>query len=129
MKQNRFRNEQRTDLRKPAAIILVILTLALSACAINASRTFVVKVSPISAQYTPVQIREFLTSRGWERVAFERTVDSRTTAVLERRDAQMSEQHFILTSAPQFEVIARLEKFRRLFASSDPRVVVIFIDK
>ena len=129
MKQNRFRNERRTDLRKPAATMLVILALTLSACAINASRTFIVKVSPISAQYTPGQIREFLTARGWERVAFERAVDSRTTTVLERRDGQVSEQRFILTSAPQFRVIARFEKkVRRLFMNSDPRVVVIFIE-
>ena len=107
---------------------LLILALLLGACSTNASKTFVVEVSPISTQYTPRQIRDFLQDKGYERVPFEREDDSRTTSVMQIRDAEKDEQHFVLKSAPQIEVIARLEKVRRLLRNNNPQVVIIFIE-
>jgi len=115
-------------MRIVSTAVIVLLALTLGACSSNASRTFVVEVSPIGAEYTPRQIRDFLKAHGYERVPFERSDDSRTTSVLEVRTAQFDEQHFILTSAPQIELIVRLEKVKRLFRNSNPLVVVIFIE-
>ena len=105
-----------------------MLMLMLNACATNASRTFTVDVSPISMQYTPRLIHDFFDERGYQRVAFERSDDSRTSFVLEVRTATIDEQRFRLKSAPQIEVIARLEKFKRMFDKSNARVVVQFIE-
>lgn len=115
-------------MRKASIPTLLILALLLGACSTNASKTFVVEVSPISTQYTPRQIRDFLQDKGYERVPFEREDDSRTTSVMQIRDAEKDEQHFVLKSAPQIEVIARLEKVRRLLRNNNPQVVIIFIE-
>jgi len=104
----------------------VALMLILGACATDASRTFDFEVSPLSLEYTPGQLNDFLTERGFERVRFSLGVNR--PFVLEVRGAETDEQRFRLKSAPQIELIVRLEKVRRTFGSSYPRVVVKFIE-
>jgi len=111
-------------MRKVTAGIIVVLMLVLSACATRATRTFTVEVSPYSMQYTPGQIHEYLRARGFKRVKF-RDNDS-GIIVYEQRSAEADEQRFRLKTYPQIEVVVRLEKIRRTFKKSGPRVIVWF---
>ena len=111
-------------MRHVIAVIIVVLTLALAACAARATRTFVVQVSPYSMEYTPGQIHDYLRARGFQRVKFQ---DFDSGLVLyEKRSAEADEQHFRLKSNPQIEVVVRLEKIRHTFGKSEPRVIVWF---
>ncbi len=111
-------------MRKVIAGIIVVLMLVLAACATRATRTFTVEVSPYSLQYTPGQIRDYLTDRGFKRVKFQ-DYDS-GIIVYEKRSAKADEQRFRLKTYPQIEVVVRLEKIRRTFKKSGPRVIVWF---
>ena len=104
--------------------IIVGLMLVLSACATRATKAFTVEVSPYSMQYTPGQIHEYLRARGFKRIKFRDTASG--TIVYEKRSAEADEQHFRLKTYPQIEVIVRLEKIRRTFKKSQPRVIVWF---
>lgn len=109
-----------------AAIVaaIVALALALAGCAPRATKAFAVQVSPLSMEYTPGQIHDYLRARGFRRVQFE-DWDS-GIMVYEKRNSEIDEQHFRLESHPQIEVIVRLEKHRHTFEKSGPRVIVWF---
>ena len=111
-------------MRNVIAVIMVVLTLMLAACAPLSTKVFVVQVSPYSIEYTPGQIHDYLRARGFQRVKF-RDIDS-GIIVYEKRSAETDEQHFRLKSNPQIEVVVRLEKIRYTFGESDPRVIVYF---
>ena len=111
-------------MRNVIAVIMVVLTLMLAACAPLSTKVFVVQVSPYSIEYTPGQIHDYLRARGFQRVKF-RDIDS-GIIVYEKRSAETDEQHFRLKSNPQIEVVVRLEKIRYTFGKSDPRVIVYF---
>jgi hypothetical protein len=111
-------------MRIVSAGIIVVLTLILAACAPRATKTFSVTVSSYSMEYTPGQIHDYLRSRGFQRVKF-KDFDS-GVVIYEKRSAESDEQHFRLKSYPQIEVIVRLEKIRRTFGKSEPRVIVWF---
>ncbi|GMQ95734.1 MAG: hypothetical protein BMS9Abin14_187 [Gammaproteobacteria bacterium] len=111
-------------MRKVIAGIIVVLMLVLSACATRATKTFTVEVSPYSMQYTSGQIYDYLTARGFKRVKF-RDNDS-GIIVYQKYSAEADEQRFRLKTYPQIEVIVRLEKIRRTFKKSGPRVIVWF---
>ena len=111
-------------MRKVIAGIIVVLMLALAACATRATKAFTVEVSPYSMQYTPGQIHDYLRARGFKRVKF-RDNDS-GIIVYEKRSGDADEQHFRLKTYPQIEVIVRLEKVRRTFKKTEPRVIVWF---
>jgi hypothetical protein len=111
-------------MRKVIACIIVVLMLALAACATRATKTFTVAVSPYSIQYTPGQIYDYLSARGFKRVQF-RDFDS-GVIVYQKYSAEANEQHFRLKTHPQIEVVVRLEKIRHTFEKSDPRVIVWF---
>jgi hypothetical protein len=102
----------------------VVLMLALAACTTRATKTFTVAVSPYSIQYTPGQIYDYLSARGFKRVKF-RDFDS-GIVVYQKYSAEADEQHFRLKTYPQIEVVVRLEKIRHTFEKSDPRVIVWF---
>ena len=104
--------------------IIVALVLVLAACATRATKTFSVEVSPYSMQYTPGQIYDYLRDRGFKRVKF-RDSDS-GIIVYQKHTAEADEQRFRLKTYPQIEVIVRLEKIRRTFKKSGPRVIVWF---
>ena len=104
--------------------IVMMLMLALSACATRATKAFTVSVSPYSMEYTPSQITDYLRSHGYQRVKFE-DYDS-GIMVYDKRSAESDEQHFRLVSYPQIEVIVKLEKIRYTFGESGPRVIVWF---
>ena len=111
-------------MRHVIAVIIVVLMLALAACATRATKTFVVQVSPYSIEYTPGQIHDYLRVRGFQRVKFR---DNDSGLVLyEKRSAEADEQHFRLKSNPRIEVVVRLEKIRHTFGKSEPRVIVWF---
>ena len=113
-------------MRNVIAVIIVVLTLALAACAARATKTFVVQVSPYSMEYTPGQIHDYLRDRGFQRVKFQ---DSDSGMVVyEKRSAEADEQHFRLKSNPHIEVVVRLEKVRHTFGKSEPRVIVWFYE-
>ncbi len=113
-------------MRYVIAVVFVVLSLALAACAARATKTFVVQVSPYSMEYTPGQIHDYLRVRGYQRVKFQ---DSDSGLVLyEKRSAEADEQHFRLKSNPQIEVVVRLEKIRHTFGKSEPRVIVWFYE-
>lgn len=105
-------------------VFVLVLALALGACATRATKAFSVSVSPYSMEYTPGQITGYLRSRGFVRVQFE-DWDSGID-VYQKRNAAMDEQHFRLKAHPQIEVIVRLEKIRHTFEKSGPRVIVWF---
>ena len=111
-------------MRKVIAGIIVVLMLVLTACATRATKTFTVEVSPYSLQYTPGQIHDHLRNRGFKRVKFQ-DYDS-GIIVYEKRSAEADEQRFRLKTYPQIEVVVRLEKIRRTFKKSGPRVIVWF---
>ena len=111
-------------MRNVIAVVMVVLTLMLAACAPLSTKVFVVQVSPYSIEYTPGQIHDYLRARGFQRVKF-RDIDS-GIIVYEKRSAETDEQHFRLKSNPQIEVVVRLEKIRYTFGKSDPRVIVYF---
>ncbi len=111
-------------MRKVIAGIIVALMLVLAACATRATRSFTVEVSPYSIQYTPGQIHDYLRARGFKRVRF-RDYDS-GIIVSQKRSAETDEQRFRLKTNPQIEVIVRLEKIRRTFKKTGPRVIVWF---
>ena len=111
-------------MRNVIAVVMVVLTLMLAACAPLSTKVFVVQVSPYSIEYTPGQIHDYLRARGFQRVKF-RDIDS-GIIVYEKRSAETDEQHFRLKSNPQIEVVVRLEKIRYTFGESDPRVIVYF---
>ncbi len=111
-------------MRQVIAGIIVVLMLALAACTTRATKTFTVTVSPYSIQYTPGQIYDYLTARGFKRVKF-RDFDS-GIVVYQKHSAEADEQHFRLKTYPQIEVVVRLEKIRHTFEKSDPRVIVWF---
>lgn len=104
--------------------IILAPLLVIAACATRASKVFTVDVDPISMQYTPGQIREFLRERGFSRVKFR--VYTSGIIVYERRTLEVDEQRFRLESAEEIEVIVLLEKIRRTFGDSGPRLVVRF---
>ncbi len=112
------------DMRKVIAGIIVVLMLVLAACATRATKTFTVAVSPYSMQYTPGQIHDYLRNRGFKRVQF-RDSDS-GIIVYQKYSAEADEQHFRLKTHPQIEVVVRLEKIRKTFKKSGPRVIVWF---
>ncbi len=112
------------DMRKVIAGIIVVLMLVLAACATRATKTFTVAVSPYSMQYTPGQIYDYLSARGFKRVKF-RDFDS-GIVVYQKYSAEVDEQHFRLKTHPQIEVVVRLEKIRRTFKKSGPLVIVWF---
>jgi len=105
-------------------VVILVLTLALGACATRATKAFTVSVSPYSMEYTPGQIHDYLRARGFQRVKFE-DWDS-GIVVYEKRNAEIDEQHFRLKTYPQIEVVVRLEKVRHTFEKSGPRVIVWF---
>lgn len=105
-------------------VFVLVLTLALGACATRATKAFTVSVSPYSMEYTPGQIHDYLRARGFQRVQFE-DWDSGID-VYAKRNAEMDEQHFRLKPYPQIEVVVRLEKVRHTFEKSGPRVIVWF---
>ncbi|GMQ77393.1 MAG: hypothetical protein BMS9Abin01_2733 [Gammaproteobacteria bacterium] len=111
-------------MRKVIAGVIVVLMLVLSACATRATKAFTVDVSPYSMQYTSGQIYDYLTARGFKRVKF-RDNDS-GIIVYQKYSAEVDEQRFRLKTDPQIEVIVRLEKIRRTFTKSGPRVIVWF---
>ncbi len=111
-------------MRQVIAGIIVVLMLALAACTTRATKTFTVAVSPYSIQYTPGQIYDYLSARGFKRVKF-RDFDS-GIVVYQKYSAEADEQHFRLKTYPQIEVVVRLEKIRHTFEKSDPRVIVWF---
>lgn len=111
-------------MRSEIAVVIVVLSLALVACAARATKVFVVEVSPYSMEYTPGQIHDYLRVRGFQRVKF-RDADS-GIIVYEKRSAERDEQHFRLKSNPHIEVVVVLEKIRHTFGKSDPRVIVYF---
>jgi len=111
-------------MRKVIAGIIVVFMLALAACATRATKTFAVEVSPYSMQYTSGQIYDYLTARGFKRVKF-RDNDS-GIIVYQKYSAETDEQRFRLKTDPQIEVVVRLEKIRRTFKKSAPRVIVWF---
>jgi len=111
-------------MRKVIAGIIVVLMLVLAACTTRATKTFTVTVSPYSIQYTPGQIRDYLTTRGFKRVKF--MDDDSGVVVYQKYSAEADEQHFRLKTYPQIEVVVRLEKIRHTFKKSDPRVIVWF---
>jgi hypothetical protein len=111
-------------MRKVIAGTIVVLILALAACATRATKSFTVAVSPYSMQYTPGQIHDYLRVRGFQRVQFQ-DYDSGLT-VYEKRSAEADEQRFRLKTYPQIEVTVRLEKIRHGFGDTGPRVIVWF---
>jgi len=111
-------------MRTVIAGIIVVLMLVLAACATRATKAFTVAVSPYGMQYTPGQIHDYLRARGYKRVKF-RDNDS-GTIVYQKYTAEADEQRFRLKTYPQIEVIVRLEKIRRTFKKSGPRVIVWF---
>jgi len=111
-------------MRSVIAGIIVVLMLVLAACATRATKAFTVSVSSYSMEYTPGQIHDYLRERGFQRVKFE-DWDS-GIVVYEKRSAEMDEQHFRLKTYPQIEVVVRLEKIRKTFTKSEPRVIVWF---
>ncbi len=111
-------------MRSEIAVVIVVLSLLLVACAARATKVFVVEVSPYSMEYTPGQIHDYLRARGFQRVKFR---DSESGIIVyERRSAEADEQHFRLKSYPEIEVVVRLEKIRHTFGKSEPRVIVYF---
>jgi hypothetical protein len=124
--QDRLNLEAHTDMQTISRLILAGLMLILSACATNASKSFTVDVSPIAIQYTPGQIHDFLTERGFEPVYF--LPVGGLSAVLVHRDSELNEQHYKIKSAPQMEVIVRLETYKEWLSKSGPRVVVQFVE-
>ena len=111
-------------MRSEIAVVIVVLSLVLVACAARATKVFVVEVSPYSMEYTPGQIHDYLRARGFQRVKFR---DSESGIIVyERRSAEADEQHFRLKSYPEIEVVVRLEKIRHTFGKSEPRVIVYF---
>ena len=112
------------DMRILTAGIVILLVLALAACAGRATKAFTVSVSPYSMEYTPSQITDYLRSHGYQRVKFE-DFDS-GIMVYDKRSAESDEQHFRLVSYPQIEVVIKLEKIRYTFGESGPRVIVWF---
>lgn len=111
-------------MRNVLAGIVVVLIIALAACATRATKAFTVTVSPYSVEYTPGQIHDYLRVRGFRRVQFQ-DYDS-GLLVYEKRDSETDEQRFRLKTYPQIEVIVRLEKKRRGFGDTNPRVIVWF---
>lgn len=111
-------------MRTVIAGIVVVLIVALAACATRATKAFTVSVSPYSMQYTPGQIHDYLRVRGFRRVKFQ-DYDS-GLIVYEKRSAEIDEQRFRLVTHPQIEVTVRLEKKRHTFGDSSPRVIVWF---
>lgn len=111
-------------MRNVLAGIVVVLMIALAACATRATKAFTVTVSPYSMEYTPGQIHDYLRARGYRRVQFQ-DYDS-GLVVYEKRDSQIDEQRFRLKTYPQLEVIVRLEKKRHGFGDTRPRVIVWF---
>ena len=115
-------------MRPDARTIVIAATLALAmvvaGCATRATKAFTVAVSPLSMQYTPGQIHDYLRARGFRRVQFE-DWDS-GIMVYEKRTGDIDEQHFRLETHPSIEVIVRLEKRRHTFEKSSPRVIVWF---
>ena len=104
--------------------IVVVLILALAACATRATKAFTVTVSPYSLEYTPGQIHDYLRVRGFVRVKFQDYESG--LIVYEKRNSEIDEQHFRLRTHPQIQVIVRLEKNRRGFGDTSPRVIVWF---
>lgn len=117
-------------MRVVLSITLVIALAAVGACATQASRGFTVQVDRHSIQYTPQQIRRFLRDRGYQRVRFRTHFGSGSGSsnnlVSEKRSAEVDEQRFRLSTAREIQVAVRLEKIRRTFGDSEPRVVVRF---
>jgi hypothetical protein len=113
-------------MRHAITVTMVVLMLLLAACATRATKTFTVAVSPYSIQYTPGQIHEYLRVRGFKRIQFE-DFESGIT-VYEKRSAEVDEQRFRLVTHPQIEVRVRLEKLRRGFGDTGPRVIVWFME-
>lgn len=111
-------------MRNVIAGIVVVLILALAACATRATKAFSVTVSPYSMEYTPGQIHDYLRVRGFRRVQFQ-DYDS-GLVVYEKRNSEIDEQHFRLKTYPRIEVVVRLEKIRRGFGDTRPRVIVWF---
>lgn len=111
-------------MRNAIAAIFVMLMLALSACSSTATKAFTVDVSPYSIEQTPVQIQNYLRSRGFRRVKFQDYESG--LIVYEKRNSDINEQRFRLKTRPEIKVIVRLEKRRRTFGKSDPRVIVWF---
>ncbi len=111
------------------SVVLVAALAALGACATQASRGFSVQVDRHSMQYTPGQIHQFLRERGYERVRFRTDFGGSGASdnlVSARRTAEVEEQRFRLSSAREIQVAVRLEKIRRTFGNSEPRVLVRF---
>jgi hypothetical protein len=111
-------------MRSATAGILVVLILALSACSSTATKAFTVDVSPYSIEQTPGQIHNYLRARGFQRVKFQDYESG--LIVYEKRNSEIDEQRFRLKTRPQIKVIVRLEKRRRTFEKSGPRVIVWF---
>jgi hypothetical protein len=111
-------------MRNVIAGIIVVLILALAACAARATKTFTVAVSPYSMEYTPGQIHDYLRDRGFKRIKFQDPDSGLETYA--KRSADTNEQRFRLKTYPQIEVVVRLEKIRRTFKKSGPRVIVWF---
>ena len=111
-------------MRKVITVGVVVLAVALVACATRATKAFTVKVSPYSVEYTPGQIHDYLRVRGFRRVKFQDYESG--LDVYEKRNSEIDEQHFRLKTYPQIQVIVRLEKNRRGFGDTSPRVIVWF---
>ena len=111
-------------MRNVVAGIVVVLILAQAACATRATKAFTVTVSPYSLEYTPGQIHDYLRVRGFVRVKFQDYESG--LIVYEKRNSEIDEQHFRLRTHPQIQVIVRLEKNRRGFGDTSPRVIVWF---
>lgn len=114
-------------MRYVTAGIVAVLILALTACSQMSTKAFTVDVSPYSLEQTPGMIHNYLRSRGFQRVKFQDYESG--LEVYEKRNSEIDEQRFVLKSRPQIRVIVRLEKVRRTFEKSNPRVIVWFSEK
>ena len=112
------------DMRKFIAVVIVVFTLVLVACASRATRTFSVEVSTYSMEYTPTQVQNYLRDHGFQRVKFRDF--NMDYSVYEKRNAAGNEQHFRFKAYPRIGVIVRFEKIRSTFGKSGPRLVVVF---